>query len=85
VDGRALDLTRRETDLLEQLMRAAGRVVVKDTLEERLYSFNEPVTANALEAAVSRLRKRLANAQAGVRIETKRGIGYSLIPGENTA
>ena len=82
VDGEALDLTRRETDLLEQLLRAGGRIVVKDALEERLYSFGEPVTANALEAAVSRLRKRLANAQAGVRIETKRGIGYCLVAGE---
>jgi two-component system response regulator QseB len=82
VGGQALDLTRRETDLLEQLLRSGGRIVVKDALEERLYSFGEPVTANALEAAVSRLRKRLANARAGVRIETKRGIGYCLVAGE---
>jgi DNA-binding response OmpR family regulator len=74
-----LDLTRRETDLLEQLLRAAGQVVKKDTLEDRLYSSGEPVTANALEAAVSRLRKRLANTGAGVRVETKYGIGYRLV------
>ena len=80
VRGVALDLGRREADLLEELLRAGGRLVVKDTLEERLYSFNEPVTANALEAAVSRLRKRLAG--AGVRIDTKRGIGYRLVDGE---
>jgi hypothetical protein len=43
----------------EQLPRPAGRAVVED----------------ALEAVVSRLRKRLANAAAGVRVETKRGIG----------
>ena len=78
-----LDLTRRETDLLEQLLRAAGRVVVKDVLEDRMYSFGEAVTANALEAVVSRLRKRLAHAAGGVRIETKRGIGYRLVPGED--
>jgi DNA-binding response OmpR family regulator len=79
VGGVVLDLTRRETDLLEQLLRAAGRVVVKDVLEDRIYSAGEPVTANALEAAVSRLRKRLANVAAGVRIETKWGIGYRLV------
>ena len=62
VGGVVLDLARRETDLLEQLLRAAGQVVEKDVLEDRLYSSGEPVTANALEAAVSRLRKRLANA-----------------------
>jgi DNA-binding response OmpR family regulator len=82
IDGVVLDLTRRETDLLEQLLRAAGRVVVKDVLEERLYPFEEPVTANALEAAVSRLRKRLASTGAGARIATKRGIGYRLVPGD---
>jgi DNA-binding response OmpR family regulator len=41
------------------------------------------VTANALEATVSRLRKRLADAGAEVCIETKRGIGYRLVAGEN--
>jgi two-component system, OmpR family, response regulator QseB len=83
VNGAVLDLARRETDLLEQLLRAAGRTVVKDMLEERLYSFGEPVTPNALEAAVSRLRKRLANAAGDVRIETKRGIGYRLVAGDD--
>jgi DNA-binding response OmpR family regulator len=83
VNGAVLDLARRETDLLEQLLRAAGRTVVKDALEERLYSSGESVTPNALEAAVSRLRKRLASAAAGIRIETKRGIGYRLITGND--
>jgi two-component system response regulator QseB len=82
VEGVPLELSRREAALLEELLRAAGRVVVKDTLEERLYGFDEPVTSNALEAAVSRLRRRLGEAAAGVRIETKRGIGYRLVAGE---
>jgi len=84
VGGAPLDLTRREAALLEELLRARGRVVVKDTLEERLYGFDEPVTPNALEAAVSRLRRRLGEAGAGIRIETKRGIGYRLVAGEET-
>jgi two-component system response regulator QseB len=82
VDGHSLDLTRREAALLEELLRAGGRVVIKDVLEDRLYAFAEPVTPNALEAAVSRLRKKLAAARAGVQIETKRGIGYRLHRGE---
>jgi two-component system response regulator QseB len=52
-------------------------VVIRDVLEERLYSFNEPVTPNALEATVSRLRRRVAG--AGLRIEARRGIGYRLV------
>ena len=73
-----LDLTRRETAVLEELLRVAGRVIAKDILEDRLYALDEPGSANALEAAVSRLRKKLASAGAGVRIEAKRGIGYRI-------
>lgn len=78
VSGCPLDLSRRETDCLEELLRAAPRVVVKDVLEERLYSHDEPVTPNALEAVISRLRRKLAQAQAEATIETRRGIGYRL-------
>jgi len=79
VRGQSIEMSRRESDLLEALLRAAGRVVIRDFLEEQLYSFNEPVTPNALEAVVSRLRRRLTSAEAGVRIETRRGIGYRLV------
>lgn len=79
VRGELIEMSRRESDLLEALLRAGGRVVVRDVLEEQLYSLNEPVTPNALEAVVSRLRRRLMNAEAGVRVETRRGIGYRLV------
>ena len=82
VDGSVLDLTRRETALLEELLRAPGNVVAKDMLEDRLYALEEAGSANALEAAVSRLRKKLTAASAELRIETKRGIGYRLVQGE---
>ena len=78
VDGQAIPLRRRETLLLEALISAAGRIVVRDALEERLYGYDQMVTTNALEASVSRLRKGLDDAGAGVRIETRRGIGYLL-------
>jgi DNA-binding response OmpR family regulator len=78
IGGVAIELTRREAALLEELLRAAGQVVAKDVLEERLYAFDETGSANALEAAVSRLRRKLAAAHAGLKIETKWGIGYRL-------
>ena len=78
VNGVPLDLTRRECCLLEELMRANGRTVVRDALEERIYGFNEKASANALEAIVSRVRRRLAAAASLARIETSRGIGYRL-------
>ncbi|HKR18996.1 MAG TPA: response regulator transcription factor [Stellaceae bacterium] len=77
-----LDLTRRETALLEELLRSPGHVIPKDSLEDRLYALDDAGSPNALEAAVSRLRKKLLTANAGLRIETKRGIGYRLIQGE---
>jgi two-component system OmpR family response regulator len=52
--------------------------VVRDVLDERLYSHDEAVTPNALEAVVSRLRRVLGAADAGVVLETRRGVGYQL-------
>jgi len=77
--GTDLDLTRREASLLEELIRAAGRIVVKDALEDRLYGFDDDVSGNALEATVSRLRRKLASTGSMVQVEATRGIGYRLV------
>lgn len=73
-----LDLSRREADLLELLMRRAGTVVHREVIENALYSFSEPVTPNAVEAAVSRLRRKLEDTGMGGRLHTIRGVGYML-------
>lgn len=78
VQGRPMGLARREAALLEELLKADGRTVVRDLLEERLYCFDEPVTPNALEAVVSRVRRKLDLLGATARIQTKRGIGYRI-------
>jgi two-component system, OmpR family, response regulator QseB len=59
-------------------MRRAGAVLTKQALEEAVYDFNEPVTPNAVEVAISRLRRRLDD--AGVRdvLHNVRGVGYML-------
>lgn len=80
VGARPVLLPKREMALLEELLRNAPRVVVKDHLEERLYSLSEAVTPNAVEALVSRLRRRLQAAGADTSIETLRGLGYRLAP-----
>lgn len=77
-----LELTRLEILAFEELVRAAGRPVVKDTLEDRLYAMGERGSANALEAVISRLRRRLATAGSAVSIEALRGIGYRLRTGD---
>jgi DNA-binding response OmpR family regulator len=78
IAGKHVDATPREVDLLEHLLRRAGHVVAKSALENALYAMDAEVTPNALEASVSRLRKRLATAGADVQIRTIHGIGYAL-------
>lgn len=73
-----MPISRREMEVLEQLMRRSGRVVPKDVIEENIYGFDEEVTSNSIEVHVSRLRKRLAQAGASVTVHTLRGIGYLL-------
>jgi two-component system response regulator QseB len=81
LDDRVIDLSRREADLLELLMRRLGSVVVRDAIENALYSFNEPVTPNAVEAIVSRLRRKLEDAGLAGQLHTVRGVGYMLRSG----
>jgi DNA-binding response OmpR family regulator len=63
---------------LEELVRSNNKVIVREVLEEHIYGFHEEVSHNALEATISRLRKKLTTADAGLSIQTKRGIGYLL-------
>jgi DNA-binding response OmpR family regulator len=76
--GRDIDLPPREFALLELLARRQGVVVSREQLEHSLYSLDADVSPNALEAAVSRLRRRLAAAGAQVRLRTLHGVGYAL-------
>lgn len=78
VNGKIIETAPREVDLLEQLIRRIGRVIAKPVLESALYALDTEVTPNALEASVSRLRKRLGNATATVQIKTVHGVGYAL-------
>ena len=78
IAGRPVALGRREIGCLEVLLRRAGRVVTKGSLEEAIYGNDEQVSANAVEVLVHRLRKHLAEAGAVATIHTLRGVGYIL-------
>ncbi|MBX9827115.1 MAG: response regulator transcription factor [Xanthobacteraceae bacterium] len=78
VDGRLLDLPRRELLVLEALLRRMGRTVLRPTLEEAVYNFDDEIQSNALDTHVSRLRRKLTDANAGVEIHSIRGVGYLL-------
>lgn len=74
--GLPMDLPAREFEVLWELMSPAGRVVSKRTLSQKLSEFDEALGDNALEAFISRLRKKLVGSGAGIR--TLRGLGYAL-------
>lgn len=76
VGDQALVVPRRELAVLESLLRRTGKVVTRDALDRAVYAFGEETESNALEVHVSRLRKRLAEAGAGVAIHVVRGVGY---------
>ncbi|RYY87169.1 MAG: response regulator transcription factor, partial [Comamonadaceae bacterium] len=73
-----LDLPAREFEVLWELMSPPGHAVSKRTLSDKLSGFDASLGDNALEAFISRLRKKLAGSGAAIR--TLRGIGYLLEP-----
>ncbi|KRR28243.1 response regulator transcription factor [Bradyrhizobium retamae] len=80
VEEHPLDLPRRELLVLEALLRRMGRTVLRSALEEAVYNFDDAVQSNALDTHVSRLRRKLADSNAGVEIHGIRGVGYLLKP-----
>lgn len=74
IKGEPLELTTRELSVLEALMSRSGWVVSKEQLLERLYSYAEEASGNAIEVYIHRLRKKIES--AGVTIRTIRGLGY---------
>lgn len=78
VAGQALPLSVREAQLLEVLLRRAGRVVPKSAVENGLFGLDDDFGSNAVEVYIHRLRKRLQEGGAAVAIHTVRGVGYML-------
>lgn len=76
VEGQPLDLARRELLVLQALLRRSGRSVPRAALEDAVYGFDDEIASNTLDAHISRLRRKLADAGAQVEIHTIRGIGY---------
>ncbi|WP_438952396.1 response regulator [Porticoccus sp.] len=72
--GEPEELTRREYMLLKALMENAGRVMTRNTLETKLYSWGEEICSNTVEVHVHHLRKKLGTDF----IRTVRGVGYKV-------
>lgn len=78
VDGQRIELTARELSLVEALMQHPGRTVTKQRLFDALYSWDHEASLSVIEVHVSRLRRKLEQARAGVGIRMLRGLGYRL-------
>ena len=70
-------LRNRELRLLEVFFGAPGQIFSKTHLMDRLFSFSDDVSENAIEVYVGRLRKKLTS--SGVQIETVRSLGYRMV------
>ena len=77
VDGRSVELTGLEIDLLVALLRRAGRVVPRGALLELAGRSDVTVGERAVDVHISRLRKKLGD-DPPTRIRTVRGVGYVL-------
>jgi len=77
VDGRPVELTTLEFDILELLMRAAGRVLSRDALMEHLYNRKATPFDRSIDMHVSHLRKKLEASRP--LIKTVRGVGYQFL------
>ncbi|MCU1238764.1 MAG: two component transcriptional regulator, winged helix family [Candidatus Solibacter sp.] len=76
--ARRIELTRTEYAILEMLMRAAGRVVTRDSLIEGIWGGDAEIESNTLDAFVRLLRGKLEAAGESRVLRTVRGVGYCL-------
>lgn len=76
VRGQSVTLRNRELRLLELLINAQGKVFSKQKLSDRLFSYDDDASENAIEVYIGRLRKHLE--PSDLKITTLRGLGYRL-------
>jgi two-component system response regulator CpxR len=72
--GRKVELTTFEFDILEMLMRSAGRVLSRDRLMENFYNRKATPFDRSIDMHISHIRKKLERGES--LIKTIRGVGY---------
>ncbi len=78
--GELLTLTPKEFELLEYLMRRAGRVVTRRMIEEQVWGYHHDPMTNVVDVYVSRLRQKIDQGRPRRLLQTVRGVGYRLKP-----
>lgn len=77
-NGQPLDLTARESRLLEYLALRRGQTVSRTEIESHIYDESADLMSNAVDSAVCTLRKKLEPPGSPPLIHTRRGLGYVL-------
>lgn len=78
LDGRGIDLTPTEFNILELLVRFHGQVVTRKMLCEHVWGFDWDGPTNVIEVHINRLRGKIDRGRDGSLIRTVRGRGYAL-------
>ncbi|MCX7011382.1 MAG: response regulator transcription factor [Candidatus Sumerlaeota bacterium] len=78
VGGQRVELTAREFNLLEFLMRSPGRVVTRTQILEHVWNYYFDPATNIVDVYIQRLRKKLSPDAVDAVIETVRGVGYRI-------
>lgn len=76
VDGQAIDLTKKEFDLLAYLLKNKGIVVSRDTLLDRVWGYDYLGETNAVDVYIRYLRAKIEEPYDKKFIQTIRGVGY---------
>ena len=76
LDGKPVDLSRRERTLLATLLQHPRTILSAEQLRDRLYGLEQEVESNAVNVHIHHLRRKLGS---GI-VETVRGVGYRLGP-----
>jgi DNA-binding response OmpR family regulator len=77
-NGTPVELTAKEFDLLECLLRHTGRVLTRTELKEYVWDFSFDARTKVVDLYVHYVRRKLAEAGALDVIETVRGVGYAI-------
>jgi DNA-binding response OmpR family regulator len=72
----SVDLTKREFNLLEYLMRSPGRVFTRTQILEHVWGYDFDTNTNLVDVCIQRLRKKIGPMDDGGPIENVRGVGY---------
>jgi DNA-binding response OmpR family regulator len=81
-EGKRIELTAREFNLLEYLMRSQGRVFTRTQILEHVWDYDFNPSTNVVDVCIQRLRKKLAPIGSQW-IESVRGVGYRFRPDDS--